>query len=239
MERKYYWKPKVDFGTSPSTPNISGLLKYCPQTLSWYSYSQTLTPLCQQLNEEKMEPNDPTESGLQQTTSDGLVKTPSQTTGLTRLRERPLMINKYLDCEFKGETALPTPLNADDYDSVEAFTDALNAKARGETELFDMNEKARLKVLREQGIDEEQDLDSEDDPVNCPDHYTVGSIETIDYITDVLGEYHAAMFCHGNVLKYTGTRLFNKGKPIQDAKKAVWYLNKMIELLEFTEDTHW
>jgi hypothetical protein len=55
----------------------------------------------------------------------------------------------------------------------------------------------------------------------------------------VLGEYHAAMFCHGNVLKYTGTRLFSKGKPIQDAKKAVWYLNKMIELLEFTEDTHW
>ena len=40
---------------------------------------------------------------------------------------------------------------------------------------------------------------------------------------------HAAIFCHGNVLKYTGTRLFGKGKPIQDAKKAVWYLNKMIE----------
>lgn len=170
------------------------------------------------------------------------------------------MTNKYSDFEFNGETNMPKPLNANDYDSVEAFTDALNAKAYakafGETELFDILEKERLKALREseyygQGESVEKHMAGQgpvdafleelrlDDPVNNPEHYTIGSIETIDYITDVLGEYHAAIFCHGNVLKYTGTRLFGKGKPIQDAKKAVWYLNKMIELLEFTEDTHW
>jgi hypothetical protein len=27
-------------------------------------------------------------------------------------------------------------------------------------------------------------------------------------------------------------RLMNKGKPIEDARKAIWYLNKLIELLE-------
>ena len=246
MGRKYYWKPKVDFGTSPSTLNTSGLLKYCPQTLSWYSYSQTPTPQCQQQSEEKMEPKDPTESGRQQTTSAGSVKTPSQTTGLTRLRERPLMTNKYYNFEFNEESDIPKPLNADDYDSIDSFIDALNSKAYGETELFDMKEKERLKEIRQQDADEEHESVKRyledfriDDPVNNPEHYTIGSIETIDYITDVLGEYHAAIFCHGNVLKYTGTRLFGKGKPIQDAKKAVWYLNKMIELLEFTEDTNW
>ena len=69
------------------------------------------------------------------------------------------------------------------------------------------------------------------DPVNHPRHYTTGSIETIDYIVDVLGIDGAINYCHGNVVKYTGSRLHNKQNPIQDAKKAVWYLNMMIELL--------
>jgi len=259
MGRKYYWRPKVDFGTSQSTLNISGLPKYCPQTQSWCFYSLTPTPQCQQQSEEKMEPKDPTESGLQQTTSDGSVKTPSQTTGLTRLRERPLMTNKYYKFDFDSSEDVLKPINANDFDSIDEFIDALNSAAYGETQRFDDMEKERLKELREpdyykqeESVEKHMAGEAEqwpvgafleefrlDDPVNNPSHYTIGNIETINYIVDVMGEYHAAMFCHGNVLKYTGTRLFGKGKPIQDAKKAVWYLNKMIELLEFTEDTNW
>ena len=70
------------------------------------------------------------------------------------------------------------------------------------------------------------------DMVNQPPHYIQGSIETIDYMVDVLGVEGAIQYCHGNVLKYTGHRLFAKGNPVQDAKKAVWYLNKMIELMD-------
>jgi len=143
------------------------------------------------------------------------------------------MTNKYYKFHFDKSEDVLKPINANDFDSIDEFIDALNSAAYGETQRFDDMEKERLKELRE------PEYYDEDDPINNPEHYTTGSIETIDYITDVLGEYHAAMFCHGNVLKYTGTRLFAKGKPIQDAKKAVWYLNKMIELLEFTEDTHW
>jgi hypothetical protein len=77
------------------------------------------------------------------------------------------------------------------------------------------------------------------DNVNSPAHYTDGQIETIDYIVDVLGKYDAIHYCHGNVLKYTGSRLWAKGKPIEDARKAVWYLNKMIELMEQTEGDNW
>jgi len=78
-----------------------------------------------------------------------------------------------------------------------------------------------------------------EDMVNSPAHYADSGIETIDYIVDVLGEWEAISYCHGNVIKYTGSRLFKKGNPIQDAEKAVWYLNKMIELMEKTKGTNW
>lgn len=77
------------------------------------------------------------------------------------------------------------------------------------------------------------------DMVNSPAHYADSNIETIDYIVDVLGEYEAISYCQGNVIKYTGSRLFKKGNPIQDAKKAIWYLNKMVELLENTKGKNW
>lgn len=70
------------------------------------------------------------------------------------------------------------------------------------------------------------------DNVNHPAHYTHGEIETIDYIVDVLGVEGAIEYCHGNVIKYTGSRLMTKENPVQDAKKAVWYMTKMIELME-------
>ena len=79
----------------------------------------------------------------------------------------------------------------------------------------------------------------ERDMVNSPPHYADGNIETIDYIVDVLGDWEAISYCHGNVIKYTGSRLWSKGKPIEDAKKAIWYLNKMIELMEKTKGVNW
>ena len=75
--------------------------------------------------------------------------------------------------------------------------------------------------------------------VDNPPHYNKGAIETIDYIVDVLGDYDAIHYCHGNVLKYTGSRLWEKGKPIEDARKAIWYLNKMVELMEKTKGVNW
>jgi len=81
--------------------------------------------------------------------------------------------------------------------------------------------------------------DRQSDMVNSPPHYSDGNIETIDYIVDVLGEYEAISYCHGNVIKYTGSRLWKKDDPIQDAEKAVWYLNKMIELMKKTQGVNW
>jgi hypothetical protein len=74
------------------------------------------------------------------------------------------------------------------------------------------------------------------DEVNHPAHYTAGNIETIDYIVDVLGLDGAIDYCHGNILKYLGSRLHTKYEsPVTDMKKAYWYLGKMIELQEEVE----
>lgn len=61
-----------------------------------------------------------------------------------------------------------------------------------------------------------------DDPVNHPDHYTMGGIEVFDFITA-----WDLNFAEGNVVKYV-VRAPYKGKEIQDLKKARWYLDRLI-----------
>ena len=63
--------------------------------------------------------------------------------------------------------------------------------------------------------------------VSHPKHYNSGNIETIDYIND-LGI--AEEFCIGNAIKYI-SRYKHKGSPIQDLKKAKWYLTYVIDIL--------
>ena len=76
------------------------------------------------------------------------------------------------------------------------------------------------------------------DEIQKPAHYNYGKYETIDVIVDTLGEFDAINYCHGNVLKYV-IRMWHKGTPDKDIKKAIWYANKMAELLEKTKGKNW
>lgn len=69
------------------------------------------------------------------------------------------------------------------------------------------------------------------DQVNRPLHYNYGKVETIDYIMQVGALYpgHQAVLV-GNVLKYL-SRAPLKGDKEKDLKKAMWYLNKLIDTL--------
>lgn len=60
------------------------------------------------------------------------------------------------------------------------------------------------------------------DPVNHPDHYKVGGIETIDVIEAKLSPEEFAGFCRGNMLKYIA-RAGHKDDAGQDMRKALWY----------------
>lgn len=66
----------------------------------------------------------------------------------------------------------------------------------------------------------------ENDPVNHPSHYTVGGIETIDFI-----EAKGLNYNLGNVVEYM-TRADHKGNKVEDLKKALWYLNRELQNLQ-------
>ena len=64
------------------------------------------------------------------------------------------------------------------------------------------------------------------DIINSPSHYTQGKIEVIEAIEDWnLGPHEA------NVIKYVA-RATHKGKEVEDLKKAKWYIERKIKLLE-------
>jgi hypothetical protein len=66
------------------------------------------------------------------------------------------------------------------------------------------------------------------DPVNHPDHYTVGGIETIDFIEAKLSPEEFAGYCKGNIIKYL-SRGRHKGTEAQDYQKAQWYCARLVE----------
>jgi hypothetical protein len=64
------------------------------------------------------------------------------------------------------------------------------------------------------------------DPVNHPEHYT-SHPSGVEAIT-VCEHFD---FCVGNALKYIW-RHKDKGRPIEDLKKARWYIDREIQRLE-------
>lgn len=62
-------------------------------------------------------------------------------------------------------------------------------------------------------------------PINNPQHYNHGSIETIDAIEDWGCGFH-----DGNAIKYLA-RYKHKGNPIADLEKAKWYIEKLLKHL--------
>ena len=70
-----------------------------------------------------------------------------------------------------------------------------------------------------------------DDPVNSPSHYNSKGVEAIDAIEASMSDEEFQGYCKGNAMKYMW-RYNYKGKPVEDLKKAQWYLNQLIASLE-------
>lgn len=83
------------------------------------------------------------------------------------------------------------------------------------------------------------DSPSENTAVEHPSHYTSGGIECIDAIKAMLSGYEQSKistkfywhFLSGQILKYLW-RWPLKERPLQDLKKARWYLDKLISDVE-------
>ena len=65
------------------------------------------------------------------------------------------------------------------------------------------------------------------DAVDHPPHYNNNKIECIDYLEDSLGDGFDS-YLEGNVKKYLH-RWRYKAAPVEDLRKARWYLEKLIE----------
>lgn len=76
------------------------------------------------------------------------------------------------------------------------------------------------------------DYQDTEDSVNHPSHYTQGKQEAIDVIEDAIAEAPGVKegFLQAQVLKYM-LRLWHKIDAKEDAEKARWYLNRLIDSL--------
>lgn len=66
----------------------------------------------------------------------------------------------------------------------------------------------------------------ENDTVAFPAHYTQGGIECIDAMESALTPDEFRGYLRGNVIKYVW-RYDRKGAPVEDLRKAAWYLDRL------------
>lgn len=71
--------------------------------------------------------------------------------------------------------------------------------------------------------------------VNHPDHYKGAKFECIEVMIENFGVEATMNFCLLNAFKYTW-RNGKKDECVQEAKKAIWYLEKYVELAESTKN---
>jgi hypothetical protein len=74
-----------------------------------------------------------------------------------------------------------------------------------------------------------EDCPDGNDVVNHPPHYTQGGIECIDAMEAAFGAQELAVYCKIAAFKYIWRCVHKNG--LEDIKKAVWYLNKYMELM--------
>lgn len=72
------------------------------------------------------------------------------------------------------------------------------------------------------------------DNVNQPAHYETGKFECIDVMVETQGVEATQNFCVCNALKYVYRHKKKNG--MEDLQKAIWYLNKAVELEEAKND---
>lgn len=73
------------------------------------------------------------------------------------------------------------------------------------------------------------------DNVNHPSHYETGKFECIEVMIETQGIEAVRNFCQCNAFKYLYRAKRKNG--LEDIKKAIWYLNKFVELCEQSEDS--
>ena len=138
-------------------------------------------------------------------------------------------------CDEQGESCVGCPCRDFDVCNIaeENLTDEDYAKG---VEALESHEKSKVgksigdgaKTLL-QGT-EEPTQGSEYDVVSRPRHYASTSIECIDAMRETQGDEAVKDFCVCNAFKYLWRHNSKNGD--EDVRKASWYLNKAVEIME-------
>ena len=94
-----------------------------------------------------------------------------------------------------------------------------------------------IKKELEREMKQELETAQVNDPVNHPAHYNFGKFEILEVILEVVkGLPPDEAYLVGQIIKYIGGRYRRKEKPIQDVKKAQFYMDKLVEVVESNGD---
>jgi len=104
--------------------------------------------------------------------------------------------------------------------------------------------RTKYKALAEEELKDDDrkeylEYPSVEDPVEKPQHYNTGAIECIEAIKASMSDHEFDGYLKGNAMKYIW-RYNYKGKPVEDLKKAQWYLARLTEEVENARaNTRW
>lgn len=128
------------------------------------------------------------------------------------------------ECKLKGEKCSNKPFYTMKNYEIEDIYNKYNDKIKkNRKEYYEKNKDESEK-------DKKLISDKSNEEINHPDRYKSGKYECIDVMQDVFGTDAVEYFCILNAFKYVWRN--EKKNGIEDIKKAVWYLNKYIELEE-------
>ena len=100
---------------------------------------------------------------------------------------------------------------------------------KAEKDLTDADYEETVRFM-ERVKSETEKLLADFDVVERPQHYASTSIECIDAMRETQGDEAVKAFCVCNAFKYLWRHNSKNGD--EDIKKANWYLNKAVELME-------
>lgn len=88
-----------------------------------------------------------------------------------------------------------------------------------------------LSLFYQKRADRYEPLELEEkDAVNHPKYYATGKYECIDVMCEAIGLEYTKGFCLCNAFKYVYRCTKKHADTTSDVEKAIWYLNKFLEL---------
>lgn len=123
-------------------------------------------------------------------------------------------------------------LNEINESTVEETVETVETTEETKTSSLKEDLKAAKEALRNVFITDEieEEFQHVNDPVNHPDHYNQGSMETIEEMLLMFGGENVITFCFMNAWKYRARAPYND--PVQDLAKADWYMKVAKQLMD-------